>query len=269
MRRRLALTLVLGSTLAGIVAIAPAAIYVPVCLRRPSPTTAASDLCPPLLEFDLAGGIAPKKLPKTEMAPVAINFRSKVHYADGTQPPALEEVTIDFDRNGAIDVTGIPACRRGQLKTQGPSAARRTCRKSIVGTGIAHVGIGASERGPIPLPLTLFNGGAKDGTTTLFIQSSLAAPTPTPIVATVKLKRARKSRFGLQATATIPRLATGQGSILDFRFKVKRLWEYKGMKRSYAKARCLDGHLYARMTNAFADGTQLAGTLMRPCDSTG
>jgi hypothetical protein len=263
-RRNLALALlVLGTALVvGGSAFATATRYVPICPFRLSATTTAIG-CPPSLMFN--GDFKPKKLPKSEMAPVAVNIQGKISTADGTHPPALREVTIDFDKNGTVDVTGLPSCRRSQLERRGTKAARRICRQSIVGTGIAHVGIEASEQGPIPLPLTLFNGGVEGGTTTLFIHTSIPAPTPTPIVAAVKLRKHHGGRYGLRAVSTIPPIADGSGSVLDYSFTIERLFEHKGTRQRYAIARCFDDRLSARMRSVFSEGTEVVGTVVRAC----
>ncbi len=76
MRRNLALTLALGAALAvGVASISTATDYATICVR--STTTAASD-CPPRLIVKFGGGVVPKKLPKHEMAPVAVKLWGKV-----------------------------------------------------------------------------------------------------------------------------------------------------------------------------------------------
>ena len=174
---------------------------------------------------------------------------------------------VDLDKNGALDATGLPACGRRQIKNLGLKDVRRACRKSIVGAGVAHVAIGSSEQEPlvVPVPLTLFNGGVRGGTTTLLIHASVPGPSPTPIVVTVKVRKTHKDRYGLQAVAVIPAIANGSGSVLDFRLAIQRQFTYEGERQSYAMARCFDGHLNAGVTGVFEDGTVLTGTLLRPC----
>jgi hypothetical protein len=279
-RRSLILTLVVGAVLTvGISATSIAPSYGEFCPFRQS-TAAASSNCPPRLPlaFELDGGVTPKALPKREMAPIALRLSAKVATEDGTQPSALRELTIDFDKNGALNATGLPACGKSQLETRNAQAARQACRKSIVGSGTADVEV-ASSKQPIPLPLTLFNGGVRNGTTTLFIRSSIAVPTPAPIIATVKLKRIHTGRYGLEAVAKIPPIAGGSGSLLDFSLEVKRLFTYKGTQESYAMARCPDGHLDADVESAIfkneakapgvARTTTIKGTVIRPCTPTG
>jgi hypothetical protein len=183
---------------------------------------------------------------------------------------ALREVTMDFDKNGALNATGLPACKRSQLETRNTSAVQHVCRESIVGSGTAHVAITSSGQEPIPLPLTLFNGGVRDGTTTLFIRSSIATPTPAPLIATVKLRKIHAGRYGLGAISKIPPIAEGNGSLLDFSLKIKRLFTYKGKKQSYVSAKCPDGHFNANIISAkFEGGPTISGTVIRPCTSKG
>jgi hypothetical protein len=279
-RRSLTLAAIMGIVLAiGVAAIAiankgPDAFD---CFR--STITQGSD-CPGHLILKVGGGVVPKELPKHEMAPVTVKLQGQISTENGTQPSALREAMIDFDKNGAVTATGLPACGRRQLETRNTQAVRQACRKSIVGSGTADVEIASSQQ-LISLSLTLFNGngGVKDGTTTLFIRSSIATPMPMPIIATVKLKKIHTGRYGLQAVTKIPPIAEGSGSLLDFSLEVKRLFTYKGTKESYAMARCFDGHLNADILSAIfkneakipgvAPTTTLKGTLTRPCASKG
>jgi hypothetical protein len=79
------------------------------------------------------------------------------------------------------------------------------------------------------------------------------------------VRKTDKGRYGLTAVAAIPVIAKGNGSVLDFKLTIKRLFTYEGERRSYAMARCFDGHLSAGVTGVFADGMTLTGTLLRPC----
>lgn len=195
------------------------------------------------------------------MAPVAIELHGGFSTSDGTPPPALREWTTDFGEDGSVDVNGLPSCPRSALERRGDQVARLPCRTAIVGTGAADVLNGAEER--IRLPLTLFNGGLREGTTTVFVRSSNATLTPTPILATVRLRKAR--RYGLRAIATIPPLGRGLGSVLDFHLTFERLFHSGGQEHSFAMARCSDGQLQASISAEFRDGTRLSAAVLRSC----
>jgi len=122
---------------------------------------------------------------------------------------------------------------------------------------------------PIPVALTLFNGGVRGSVTTLFIQSSVSLATPVPILASVKLGRISEGRYGLRATAKIPQISEGHGSVLDFRVSVERLFRSKGMNQSYVAAKCRDGRLDARMDAGLSNGVRLSSAMIQPCSSKG
>jgi hypothetical protein len=274
-RRNLALTLVVGAVLAiSAAAISTTTSYARFCLFQ------LTNDCPafPRLGIRFDAQVTPKKLPKHERLPIAVKLQSQISTSDGTHPSALRELTISFDRNGALNAIGLPVCGRSRLETRSDSAARRACRTSIVGSGTADVEIASLEPERISLPLTLFNGGVKDGITTLFIRSAIATPAPMPIIATVKLSKIHKDRYGLQAVAKIPPIAGGSGSLLDFSLKIKRLFTHKSTQESYAMARCPDGHLDAEISTFFkneakipgvAPTTTIKGTVIRPCTPKG
>lgn len=266
MRRNLALTL--STVLA--VGIAAAATATPSTACRARSALASANSCGPSpLELTVGGEVLPKKLPTHKMAPVAVEIGGKLSTVDGSQPPASREATIDFDRNGSINATGLPVCKRSRLEANDTRSSQLACRGSIVGTGLAHVAIESAGNGPIPIPLTFFNGGVRGDTTTLFIQPAITVATPAPTVVTVKLTKIAKGPFGLQAVAKIPMLV-GEGSLLDFSFKINRFFKYKGATQSYATARCPpDGLLSARFGLSFSTGEMIRVALAPRCTQHG
>ena len=216
---------------------------------------------PPILRLN--GAVVPRNLPKHAMAPVTVKIGARISTKDGAQPPALREMTMNSYKSGTVNATGLSACSMGQLESNDAAADRRGCRNSIVGTGTAHIEIDSSQQ-PILVPLTIFNGGVRDQTTTLLIESDIPAATPAQTIATVKLSKTHQGRNGLDAIATIPAIPD-QGSLLGFSLKIKRLFRYKGAQQSFAMARCLSGQLNASITTTFSDGVSLAAPLSQPC----
>jgi len=233
------------------------------------------------LILNFGSSVSPKKLPKKRLAPIALQINGNGRTSDGSHPPALRQVVVDIDKNGVVNAKGLPTCRRGQLEARDTRAARRVCRKSIVGNGKGNVEIAFPEQRPIKVfsPLTLFNGGAKGRKTTLFIHSFITVPVPAAIVTTVTIKRIRKGRFGNHAVARIPVIAGGSGSVLNFRFKIKRIFKYRGRRQSYIRARCRGGNFRAKVLRALfkneartpgvAPTTVLKSNLVVPCRARG
>lgn len=230
-----------------------------------------------LLRFD--GGTLPAAMPRHELAPIGAFAKLQVATVDGAHPPAFRGGTFELDRDIAIDAAGLPVCRAAQLEARDSSAARRVCGSSIVGSGQGSVEIAFPEQQPIQVksPLTFFNGGVRGGTTTLFVHAFITVPAPTAIVTTVTFTKIHDGRYGLRVVSDIPEIAGGSGSVLGASFTVKRLFAFRGQKRSYLMGRCSDGRLQFKIVKtdfeieAGAHGTAppLSGTLVRPCTPKG
>jgi hypothetical protein len=263
MRRNLVLVLAISAALA--VGAATVASATQITLR-------AGNL---ILTF--GGSVMPKKLPRHHFAPASAKVFGKIKTSDGTHPSAFREATFDIDRNVLVNSTGLPICRPGQLEARDTKAAKRVCGKTIVGSGHADAEIAFPEQAPIkvPSPLLVFNGGTHGGTTKLLIHTFITVPVPAAIVTQVTLKREHKGRFGLHGIAKVPVIAGGSGSALDFSFKLKRSYRFRGHKRSFLMARCPDGKFRVRTTKTLfrneartpgvAAQTVLAGGLATPC----
>ena len=229
--------------------------------------------------FKADGGVTPKALPKKKMAPVTVNVRGQISSASGGHPAAFREAVIDFDKNGAVNTTGLPVCKGGELEARDTKAAKRVCGKTIVGSGNGQIQISFPEQKPIPVtaPITVFNGGTRGGKTTLYIHTFITVPVPAAVVTTVQIRKVRNGRYGLRTVSKVPQIAGGSGSVLSFSIRFKRNFAFKGKRRSYFVARCPDGRFQARVIRALfrneAGGarttTNVSGTVIRPCRSKG
>jgi hypothetical protein len=223
------------------------------------------------LVFTFNGGFTPKALPKNKLAPITLTASGKISTKDGTHPPALTEAIVETDKNGAVNVTGLPVCKSGQLQSRDTDAARKACPKAIIGQGKTTVEVKLEEQKPILVnsALTVFNGGKKGGTTTFFIHAFFSAPVSGAIVTTVKIKKIHHGRYGLKSVARIPTIVGGSGSVKSFDLKIGKTYAYKGKKMSVLSAKCSDGKLQAHATSVFADGTKASAGLVRTCTSKG
>jgi hypothetical protein len=214
------------------------------------------------LVFTFNGGFSPSKLPKKKLAPITLTASGKIATKDGTHAPALKEVIVETDKNGAINVKGLPVCKSGQLQSRDTKAAEKACKTAIIGSGKTTVEVQFPEQNPIDVnsKLLVFNGGFKGGTTTLFIHAYFSAPVTGAIVTTVKIKKHKNGRYGLKSIATIPKIAGGSGSVKTFDLKIG--------KKAVLTAKCPDGKLQAHATSIFADGTKASATIIRTCTGT-
>lgn len=220
------------------------------------------------LKLTLNGGFSPKALPKKgKPAPITLNVSGKIETIDGTHAPALKEVVFEADKNGSIDLKGLPTCTSGKLQAQDTAAAEAICKKAIIGSGITNVDVEFPEQKAFiaKSKLIAFNGGVSGGKTTVYIHAYLSSPISAAVVTTLKISKVHNGRFGTKTIATIPKIAGGYGSVKEFALTFAR-----GYKNTpYLFANCPDGHLNAKATSIFADGTRLTGSFVRSCTPKG
>jgi hypothetical protein len=217
------------------------------------------------------GGISPLKLPRHKQAPITAHLNAQIGTTDGSHPPAIRTVNVDFDKTIQVNARGLPACSERQLIARSTAAAKNACSDAIVGSGEGEVEVAFPEQQPFAAtgPIILFNGGVHSGTTLLLIHTYVAVPAPTAVIVTVKLTRIHRGRFGINAVAQIPRIAGGAGSVTKFKLTINRTFTYKGKKESYLTASCPTGHYYTEGEVQFSDNTTLKITHVLPCTPMG
>jgi hypothetical protein len=222
------------------------------------------------LVVDVGGGFSPSKLPKKKPAPITLKASADISTADGKVPPPLQQLILNFDRNGSVQTKGLPVCTPGQLENTTSPVARKKCKSSIVGTGTASALIAFPDQPALPAtsPLTIFNGPKMGGNPSVVIHAYLTIPAPTTFVIPSAITKT-KGRYGYRVVSNIPPIAGGYGSLTHFDFKIHKIWKVKGKKVSYASAKCSDGRLQASGQFSFGDGTVMSGSVFRPCKSTG
>jgi hypothetical protein len=225
------------------------------------------------LELTLGGSIVPKALPRSAYAPVAIRVGGEVATTDGSYPSALREVEVNVEKNIKVDARDLPVCHvvLEERVTGG------FCPGSRVGGGRAHISIAFPEAAPLIVasPIEVFNGGESGGRTKLLVRAVIPIPVPSAIFAKLTIQR-RGS--GLHSIIAIPRIAGGDGSLLDFRLRLGRTYAYRGREVGYFEAKCPTGAfdtttkaLFKNETNVpgVAPTTTLSGKLSVPCRPTG
>jgi hypothetical protein len=225
------------------------------------------------LRLTFNGGVAPKALSKTKLEPISLNVQGKIAEIDGSHPPALTEVNVDTDKNGTIDVRGVPTCKQAQLEARTSQQAEAICKPAILGTGTTDVQLQFPESNPVALhsKLLAFNGGTKGGVTTIYIHAFLASPVTAAVVTTVKINKEHKGPYGVHSLATIPKIANYAGSVTAFNLTFKKkLFSYKGKKHGYLLAKCPTGKFLAQAEAKFHDGTKVGpAKITRACTPKG
>jgi hypothetical protein len=217
------------------------------------------------------GGIFPSRLPRHSQIPISARIDAEIGTTDGSHPPAVKTLNIDFDKSIQVNAKGLPICSGDQLVARSTVAAKKACPDAIVGSGEGKVEVAFPEQEPIVAkgPILLFNGGVHSDTTLLFIHTYVNVPAPTAVIATVKITRVHRGHYGTHTVSEVPAIAGGSGSVIKFKLTIGRKFTYKGKRESYLTASCPTGHYYTEGDILFAGGDTLKGTHILPCTPIG
>lgn len=211
------------------------------------------------------GSYHPNELPRHEFVPIRFQGFFNIAAKGGGKPIPLQEVDVDFDRDGRLSVAGLPACPPERIANATPAEARRVCGGAQVGSGrieglIDSDGLllkGAS-------PLTIFNGPRTGGNPTVVLHAQTTVPSVQTFAILVPIER-RRGEFRYRAHIVVPPLAEGRGAITRIEAKVGRKFSAGGRQRSYVSAHCSDGILRTHGHFHFADGTIVDGAVEKGC----
>ena len=212
------------------------------------------------------GGFTPLKLPRQTFAPIDFNGHADLRAADGSVPPPLQQVVLNFDRDGRLSTAGLPVCQPSLLEEATPAEARSRCPNAIVGTGhiSALIALGAGAPVLAGSPITLFNGPRQEGHPTVILHARTTVPATQTFVVTIPIEK-RAGLYRYRATVDVPPIAGGHGSLVHLDVKVGKRYRYRGSERSYTEARCGDGIFRTRGRFTFAEGTIIEGSVEKPC----
>jgi hypothetical protein len=211
------------------------------------------------LRLKLNADFQPLNLPKSGFAPVEFEGYLDLSKPGGGVPPALTQVVMDFDRDGRLDVSGLPTCAADQVAEVSVDEARAICRSAIVGSGKLEALV-ALPGGPVPTrsALTLFNGPRQEGHPTVVVHARLSVPATQTYAIVVPIEK-RPGEFRYRATLNLPALAGGLGAVTHINVKIGRRYTAGGVKRSYVAARCSDHILRSHGIFTFANGLVIEG----------
>ena len=211
------------------------------------------------------GGFTPRDLPRQSYAPIDFRGTANLKRVGGGAPPPLQQLILDFDRDGKLTTAGIPVCQPATVEGATPEEARARCSNAIVGTGHVEALISTSSGAlPASSPLTLFNGPPQEGNPTVVLHAQTTVPALQTIVVTVPIER-RPGWYRYRATLNLPPIAGGLGAITHLDAAIGKQYRYRGRERSYASARCSDGVLRTHGRFVFGDGTIIDGVVEKGC----
>jgi hypothetical protein len=212
------------------------------------------------------GGFEPHALPKRTYAPIHFQGFGEIKTTDGSMPPALQHIKLDFDHDGHLTTAGLGVCRPAQLEGASTQQARQRCGAAIVGTGRlgAAIDLAGIARLELRSPLTVFNGPRRNGDPTAIVHAQAPFPVSETYVIVIPIEH-RQGLYGYRASFDIPPIAGGFGSLTYIGAKLGRFYKSGGRRRSYISARCSDYILQTKGYFSFADGKVIYGSVFKTC----
>jgi hypothetical protein len=224
-----------------------------------------------IVAFD--GGITPRALPRTGVAPVAVTIDTSFRSAEGADPPPqVRTISIGINRRGKIFDRGLPTCRVRRIQPATITAAKRICGGAIVGRGHVQVRVHLENQPPFTFrgAMLVFHAKRSGGERRLLAQVYGIKP-PSAFVLTFRIVR-EPGEFGNVIKTSLPRSASEWAYLTEFDMKLRRIYTYKGEKHSYVSAGCaapagFPGAVYAfaQARFGFAGGQNVTSTLVRDC----
>jgi hypothetical protein len=213
------------------------------------------------------GGFTPQKLPRRAYAPIDFKGHADLRTVDGALPAQLQQLVIDFDRDGRLNTDGLTSCRFPQnLEGTSSLEARSTCGGALVGEGRVVVLIAPPGAAPVKTAseLLIFNGPREEGHPTAILHARFDFPSPQTYLITVPIEK-RPGPFRYRATIDLPSIAAGRGALVHIDATIGRRYRFQGKQRSYVTARCGDGIFRTHGRFTFSDGMIIDGSVEKPC----
>jgi hypothetical protein len=224
------------------------------------------------LIVSLDGGISPRKLPRSDPAPVAVHIAGSLRTADGAPLPRLRRVEVALGGRGILDTRGLPICRYAELVAASPEVAMENCGDSFVGAGRIDVKvlIPGQREFVFHASLRAFNTRLKNGRRAFWLHAFGEHP-PISLALPFVVHR-RDGAFGTSLVADIPDRLGPWPHVARFRMTLGRRFAYRGRPHSYLSADCplprrFTAGLFpfARATYTFDDRSSVSATIVRGC----
>jgi hypothetical protein len=225
------------------------------------------------LRVAVSGKIAPRALPRTGVAPIAVSVAGDISTTDESLPPQLRRLRIEINREGRLDTRGLPVCPYRRIQPATDARALAACRSALVGRGTFDAYIVLKGEPPYPAKgrLLVFNGreGAKP---VLFGHIYLSRPFASSFVITFEVSGKPHGRFGTTLTANLAKALGTRRYLTGISLTLSRRYSYRGTRHSYLSAGCpapkgFGKALFplARTSFDFAGGKKLVSTLAGSC----
>ncbi len=224
------------------------------------------------LRVSFEGRLSPKALPRQGSAPVAVTVGGRIATTDGSSPPQLQTIAIAINREGRLDLAGLPSCTLKQIQPSTTAGALAACRGSLVGEGSFSAKVLLPQQSPFPSEgkVYAFNG-TFHGKPAILAHVYGTEPAPTSSTIPFAISRA-SGTYGILLSASLPQVTANWGYVTGLEMTLGRAYRYRGRPHSYLSAACpapkgFPGATFpfARASFGFAHHETLTTTLTRSC----
>jgi hypothetical protein len=207
-----------------------------------------------------------------QLAPVTVTMGGRITTTDRSEPPKLERIVLEINRNGVLDSRGLPTCSLAKLNSISSAQAKKVCSKAQVGHGSVTSRVYLPGQGAFASTgdLLAFNGRLH-GRPAVLAQVSSRAPLPLTYVIGFEVKK-QGGTFGTALVGTLPPIASEYGYISSFSLALSRRYTSHGKRHYFAAASCPAPKGFtevpfplAKASYEFAGGTKLEAVLSRDC----
>ncbi len=212
------------------------------------------------------GGFTPNRLPRSSYAPISFQGHADLKLVGGGVPTPLQQLILDFDRDGRLTTAGLPVCQPTSLQEATTQEARARCPKAIVGTGSVSALIPLEGQPPLVAssPVTFFNGPRVAGKPSVILHARTTSPVVQTFVIAIPIEK-RHGLYAYRATVDVPPIFEGKGALIHLDATIGRRYRSGGRERSYVSARCSNGVIRTHGRFTFADGTVIDGSVDTGC----
>lgn len=224
------------------------------------------------LRVAFEGTFNPHALPRHDAAPVSVAISGRVSTVGRARPPQLRTISIEINRNAALDPGGLPVCRLEAIQPATSEGALAACGASFVGEGSFSANVELPEQSPFPARgKVLAFSGKLNGRPVVLAHVYGTDPVPTSYTLPFLIKSSR-GRFGTVLSASLPQVTSDWGFVTGIDLRLDRRFRSRGKRRGYVSAGCPApaGFTAAtfplvRASFSFAGGRTLSSVLNRTC----
>jgi hypothetical protein len=228
------------------------------------------------LQVAFEGQFSPQALPRRGTAPIAVSIGGRISTTDGKPPPQLRRISMEINRSGRLDATGLPVCAAKDIQPSTNQGALAACGASLVGSGSFSANVELPEQAPFPSRgKVLAFAGREGGRPVILAHVYGTEPIPTSYTLPFRIGGGRGD-FGTVLTASLPQVTADWGFVTGIGLRLNRRFSFRGKRRSYVSAGCpappgFPGASFplVRASFAFAHGTTLTSILNRSCRVSG